>query len=114
MADIGQMKLPPPLDKPSAEERLYLQAAAEWVEHNTRFRFEEGQAPPAGVLLFLAKYAEVMGSGLAAGVQSESLEGMSQSFATGGAGEVLRALAGQLLGEWYSPGCFVPARGRWQ
>ncbi len=120
MLPLEALGLPAPLDKPGEEDALYLRAGMAWVEENTRYRFGEEETPP-GVRLFLVKYLEVMQSGLASGVHSESLGGMSQRFSsaagansTASAEDVLRMLAGQLLGPWYSAIQVCPAQPRWR
>lgn len=112
--DPEKLGLPAPMDRPGGEDALCIEAAVGWIEQNTSFVFVEGEAVPGAVKLFILKYCGLMESGLAAGVRSESLAGMSQSFAEGaGLEAMVRELAGQLLAPWYRGAAFLPAQGRW-
>ena len=108
---VETMKLPPPYDNPDEEKLLYLQAGLEWLTHNTDFVYEPAADLPAGVQLFLVQFAELMPAG--GRVAAESLGGMSQNFRDTDLAVQLHTLAGELLGEWYKPACFVQAENRW-
>ena len=74
-------------------------AALEWIARNTTF--DVTLTPlPAGIELFIEKYAQVME--LRAGVTSESIAGLSQSFSSGvTVSELLKQYARELIGEEY-------------
>lgn len=95
------------------QELLMVEAALEWVEDNTSYKvdYDNLTETPANIRLFVIKYMELM-SGMA-GVQSESIEGLSQSK-KGQIGKVLKEYAEQLLGVWLNSSVgFIPAVSRW-
>lgn len=95
------------------QELLMIEAALEWVEDKTSYKvdYDNLTETPANIRLFVIKYMELM-SGMA-GVQSESIEGLSQSK-SGQVGEVLKEYAEQLLGAWLNSSVgFIPAVSRW-
>ena len=102
----------------NAETCLLIESALSWVLDNTTLKFdientEELKALPAQVRLFVLKYNELMS--ISAGVASESIEGLSQSFNSGDKSGLLWELAESLLGKWLvSPVKFVAAVNRWQ
>lgn len=106
------------LDLPNnAQTCLMVESALQYVLDNTTLTFdienmEELKALPAQVRLFVLKYNEAMS--ISAGVASESIEGLSQSFSSGDKSALLWELAESLLNKWLvSPVRFVPAVRRW-
>lgn len=107
------------LNLPSdAQTLLMVESGLQWVLDNTTLEFDinnEGQlkAVPAQVRLFVLKFVETMS--ISAGVASESIEGLSQSFSTGDKAALLWDIAASLLGKWLvSPVKFIPAQRRWE
>lgn len=74
------------------------EAALEWISSNTTFDVSI-EPLPAGVELFIEKYGQVMG--IRAGVTSESISGLSQSFDTGSISALLKQYARELIGSEY-------------
>lgn len=74
------------------------EAALGWISSNTTFDVSI-EPLPAGVELFIEKYGQVMG--LRAGVTSESISGLSQSFDTGSISVLLKQYARELIGSEY-------------
>lgn len=101
-----------------AQTCLMVESALQWVLDNTVLEFdieneEELKALPAPVRLFILKYNEAMS--ISAGVSSESIEGLSQSFSTGDKAALLWDIAASLLDKWLvSPVRFVAATNRWK
>lgn len=102
----------------NAETLLMIESALNWVLDNTTLKFdidkdEDLKALPAQVRLFVLKYNELMS--ISAGVASESIEGLSQSFNSGDKSALLWEIAESLLGKWLvSPVKFVAATNRWE
>lgn len=100
------------------ETCLNIESAFEWVLKHTTLKFdikniEELKALPAQVRLFVKKYNELMS--ISAGVYSESIEGLSQSFKSDGKKAQIWDLAETYLDDWLvSPVGFVAASNRWQ
>lgn len=95
---------------------LLVESALDWIKDNTtlkiEFTDEAIQALPAQVRLFVLRYIDVMT--MTAGVQSESIEGLSQSFSSADKGALLWQYAEELLGKWLvSRVRFVTAQKRW-
>lgn len=86
------------------------EAARLWIEQNTRYQFVDSVPVPANIQLFIEKFCEVMGG--AAGVVSESIGGMRQTFSVSSK-ESLYQYARELLPEWMDTGGFIPAKRRW-
>lgn len=101
----------------NAKTCLIVESAFSWVLEHTTLDFdmnniEELKALPAPVRLFVLKYNEIMSS--SAGVASESIDGLSQSFHSGDKSALLWEIADSLLGKWLvSPVRFVAAVRRW-
>ena len=97
---------------------LMIESAFEWVLEHTTLEFditniEELKALPAKVRLFVTEYNGLMS--ISAGVRSESIEGLSQSFSSDGKQAQIWDLAETLLDKWLvSPVKFVAASNRWQ
>lgn len=99
------------LPEPDGESLLMAEAALEWIQSHTKLSLPP-EALPASAKVFVLKYVELMGQGV--GVTSESLGGMSQSFASEGRDRQLRQLAASLLGAWMKPtGRVLPGQRRW-
>ena len=96
---------------------LRIESAFNWVLENTTLNFdvddmEQLKALPAQVRLFVADYCAIMS--ISAGVASESIEGLSQSFKSDSKKAQIWELAETYLDKWLvSPVTFVPAVGRW-
>lgn len=97
---------------------LKAEAALDWMLANTTLAFSKEDAAsikalPACAKLFVLKYGEIMDR--KAGVTSESIEGMSQSFdASENAVSAIWAQANVLLsGYLKSQVRVIPARRRW-
>lgn len=99
---------------------LYIESGLEWLKENTKLNFntddvESIKALPSGAKLFLCKYTEVMeNSGM---VVSESMAGMSQSFADPSRNaEILFSMAKSLIGEQYLKSQFhcIPHTSAWR
>lgn len=102
-----------PLDTSDSETLMMVHAALEWIQENTILELDPEQELPSNVQLFIIKFCDVMSQ--TSGVASESLGGMSQSFATGGTGFLLADLASQLFGSAYKKrNRFVTAKSRWK
>ena len=95
-----------------ASDDVLRQSAFLWIKENTTFDTEQEPLPP-NAELFIEKYKEIMG--LRPGVASESISGLSQSFAVSDIESLLKQYAASLLGEAYMPSemRFVPAADRW-
>ncbi len=93
-------------------EDILRRSALVWIRTNTTFDTEQDPLPP-NAELFIEKYKEIMG--LRPGVASESISGLSQSFAVSDVESLLKQYAASLLGETYMPSemRFVPAADRW-
>lgn len=66
----------------TSENRLYVNSAVAWINKNTTYSFEKACIDiPDECKLFIVKYSQLMST--QAGVASESISGMSQSFVTG-------------------------------
>ena len=97
---------------------LYAEAALDWMKEHTTLQLDKADAAsiealPASAKLFCVKYSEAMRR--KAGVTSESIEGLSQSFdASESPADSVWALARMLLGSWMKSQVRVtPAKRRW-
>lgn len=91
-------------------------AALEWMKENTTLEFsmddpESIKALPATAKLFVTKYGEVLS--MKQGVASQSIEGLSMSFASTDKTTMIWELASALLGGSLRQARFIPARRRW-
>lgn len=98
---------------------LLVESGLQWLLNNTTLKFNmnnitELKALPANVRLFLSKFTEIYG--LRYGVTSESISGLSQSFADANSlNNLLWQLADEILGDLLkSKVKFVSAASRWQ
>lgn len=92
--DVKKLKLP--IKNINESICLQIESALEWVNANTKLDFdisniESIEALPSSVRLFILKYLEVMS--LSAGITSESIEGLSQSFDTKDKSSLLKQYA---------------------
>lgn len=103
-----------PLDVTDAETKIMVDAALSWIQENTTLEISPDEELPSNVKLFIVKFCDLMST--TAGVASESLGGMSQSFSvTSGTGLLLSDLASQLFGRAYKGrNRFVTAVNRWK
>lgn len=100
-----------PLNLEDAEVKIMVDASIEWMKANTDLEIPEDEELTASEKLFVTKYCGVIAN---AGVTSESLGGMSQSFDKG-VSELLMEIAGQLFGSHFKGRCrFVAAIHRWK
>lgn len=96
---------------------LLVESALRWVLDNTTLKFdyekdEDLKALQPNVRLFVLKYFDAMS--MQAGVASESISGLSQSFKTDSASALIWQYAEELLREWLrSPVRYVQAKRRW-
>lgn len=91
-----------PLEGSGPVAQLNAEAALEWLQRNTRLKFDPKdcdsiQELPAGAKLFVLKAVDLL-SGDARQVTSESLEGASQSFASTSYDDLLWSWARELIG----------------
>lgn len=97
---------------------LLVESALNWVLDNTTLEFdynnyEELEKIPANVRLFCVRYIDVMA--MQAGVSSESISGLSQSFNTSDKSGLIWQYAEELLGKYLvSRVGFISAQKRWQ
>lgn len=98
---------------------LLVESGLQWLLNNTSLQFNinnitELKALPANVRLFLLKFTEIYG--LRYGVTSESISGLSQSFADADSlNDLLWQLADELLGDLVNPRVkFVISSARWK
>ena len=80
------------------ENSIYAETALYWLKVNTYVEIDESfENVQSAVKLFVLKYIQLMS--IQAGVSSESISGLSQSFTTGQSIRVqLRSLAAELFG----------------
>lgn len=96
---------------------LVVESGFEWINHNTSLTIDHNDSEalsklPANVKLFIIKYFDVMM--MAAGVTSESIGGLSQSFDTSNKSDLIWQFAEELLGEYItSQFSFISAKKRW-
>lgn len=95
----------------TVEEKIMVDAAIEWVKNNTTMDIDPDSELPSNVKLFVMKFNEVMSA--QAGVTSESLGGMSQSFDTSDKAMLIRQYAAELLSPYFSCAKFVSVGRRW-
>lgn len=105
-----------PLSGTDASELLKAVAALEWISENTTLEVNtedpaELEKLPATAKLFVSKYVEILS--LKTGVSSQSIEGLSLSFATTDKSTMLWQLAQSLLGKYLRQVRFHPAKRRW-
>lgn len=100
-----------PLPDEQPETLLMADAALEWIADHTTL--DVSVDLPPGAKVFVLKYIALMRQ--TAGVTSESLAGMSQSFDTTEKGLQFMQLAHELMGAYMKSDVhFVSAKGRWQ
>lgn len=96
---------------------LRAEAALDWMAENTKLQFDKADAAsivalPACAKLFIVKFGEVINQ--REGVASESIEGLSQSFATTDKSTLIFQLANSLLSAYMKSQVQVfPAKRRW-
>ena len=96
---------------------LIVESGLEWVQNNTTLNFDKNndadlKALPSCVRLFLVKFFDVQM--LSAGVTSESIEGLSQSFDTSDKSAMVWQFAEELLSPYLKSRVrFVSAKKRW-
>ncbi len=96
---------------------LTIESAFDWISDNTTLEIDITdtdalEALPASVRLFIVRFIDIMSMG--AGVQSESAEGLSQSFSSTDKGTLIWQHAEELLGKWLKSRVrFVTAHRRW-
>lgn len=92
-------------------------AALEWLSENTTFTVDLNDATtleslPFAAKLFISKYDEIISASSV--VQSESIEGLSQSFNTGDKSTLLWQTAEQLISSYLKGRIkFVAATRKW-
>ena len=103
-----------PIDTSDKETAIMVDTALSWVSENTTLEIDQTKELPSNVKLFVIKFCDMFAQ--SAGVTSESLGGMSQSFSTSsGTGLLIADLASQLFGSAYKKrNRFVSAKNRWK
>ena len=102
----------------NVSDELIANAALEFLVNNTTLTVdlndvETVKALPFSAKMFITKYEEVISASSV--VQSESIEGLSQSFKTGNKAEILDDLLNTLLGDYLKGKVtFVAATRRWR
>lgn len=97
---------------------LVVESGLEWVKENTTLEFDVNndkdlQALPSCARLFLVKFFDV--NMLSAGIASESIEGLSQSFDTSDKSALIWQFAEELLSPYLKSRIrFVAAQRRWR
>lgn len=96
---------------------LIVESALEWVQHNTTLEFDinndDLKALPSCVRLFVTKFFDV--NNISAGVSSESIEGLSQSFDTTDKSALIWQFAEELLYPYLKSRVrFVSAKKKWR
>ena len=93
------------------ETLISVESAVEFIENNTTLKIDMSDlgSLPAGAKLFIVKYTEIMSN---AGIESESLGGMSQSFDTDSSTSLLWDLLNYLLGKYMKSQVSVVQAGR--
>lgn len=105
-----------PLSGDDASELLKANAALEWLVENTSLEVDPNDSAtleelPASAKLFIGKYVEIVS--LNPGVSSQSIEGLSLSYATADKAAMLWQLAQSLLGGYLRQVKVYPAKRRW-
>lgn len=96
-----------------ATTEIILNAGIEWLEKNTTIDTADLDNFPNCAKLFLIKFSDVQSTH--AGVTSESIQGLSQSFNTGDKSAMLWDIADSLLGDYLIGTVrFVCASPRWR
>lgn len=91
---------------------LVIESGIEWLKDNTTLDMSDITALPAVARLFLTKFFDLQM--LSAGVSSESISGLSQSFDTSNKSALLWEIAEELLSPYLkSRARFVTAQSRW-
>ena len=93
---------------------LLVESGLNWIEDNTTLEIDITNLAelPANAKLFIIRFIDVMT--MTAGVQSESIEGLSQSYSSEDKGALIWQYAEELLGKWLvSRVRFVAAQKRW-
>lgn len=97
---------------------LMVESGLEWIKANTTLEFDANndddlKALPSAVRLFLVKFYDV--NSLSAGIASESIGGLSQSFDSSDKSAMLWQFAEELLHPYLkSRVSFVSAQRRWR
>lgn len=97
---------------------LIVESALEWVQKNTTLDFDinnddDLKALPSCVRLFIIKFFDIQM--LTAGITSESIEGLSQSYDTSDKSTLIWQFAEELLSDYLvSRVKFVSAVDRWR
>lgn len=97
---------------------LIIESGLEWVKSHTSLEFdmnndEDLKALPSSVRLFLTKFFDVQM--ISAGVASESIEGLSQSFDTSNKAAMIEQFAEELLYPFLKSRVqFVAATAKWR
>ena len=117
--DVEQVKsLNLGIDPVDARTVLIIESGLEWILNNTTLEFditniEEIKALPSSVKLFLIKFLDV--NDISAGVASESIEGLSQSFDTSDKSAMIWRFAEELLYPYLKSRVrFITAEKRWK
>ena len=92
---------------------LSANAALEWIAENTTIDTTDIEHLPYRAKLFINKFCEV--NAIQSGISSESIDGLSQSFASGDNANLIMDLANSLLSsDLKSRVRFVTAERKWK
>ena len=92
---------------------LSANAALEWIADNTTIDTTDIEHLPYRAKLFISKFCEV--NAVQSGISSESIDGLSQSFASGDNASMIWDLAYSLLsGDIKSRVRFITAERKWK
>ena len=91
---------------------LIIESGIDWLKANTTLELDDLTALPSCARLFLVKFFDI--TAMSAGVSSESIEGLSQSFSQKDSESLIWEFANSLLGEYLKSRVrFVAAQNRW-
>lgn len=101
------------IDTEDAKMVLTVDAALDWISTNTTIDIEDIENFPSCAKLFILKFSEI--TNMRAGVTSERIESLSQTFGTGNTSALIWDLANELLsGYLKSHVRFVSAARKWR
>ena len=99
------------------KDEIIANSALEWIAENTTLAVDLNDATtldalPFSAVVFIRKYESILSASSV--VQSQSIEGLSQSFNTGDKSDMISDLANTLLGGYLKGKIrFVPAKRSW-
>lgn len=99
--ELARLSLPIETSKANA---LYVGAAIDWLNNHTKLQVDKEhlqdsvEALPDGAKLFLCRYCEILSTD--GNIASESIGGMSQTFANASKAQQLWQIASELMGSY--------------